>query len=116
MLKQGKKEAAELIAKLMRDSQANLAPKKIIDTYIKSGGKKNNKTYKALFDAYGTKTAELWLMGASTLAALWESAWAEGHGSSLKPVDLREYQPKELMPLYEDPDFLKSCYLQDIPL
>jgi len=78
------------------------------------GGKPNNTTYKALYDAYGNATAELWLMGSSTLAALWESAWHEGGGSTLPVGDLREYQPDELMALYQDPDFLKSYYLADI--
>ncbi len=83
---------------LMRNAQEKLPPKKIIDKYIAKGGKANNTTYKALYDAYGDATAELWLMGSSTLAALWESAWKEGAGSTLPvPGDLREYQPDELM-------------------
>jgi hypothetical protein len=53
-------------------------------------------------------------MGSSTLAALWESAWKEGSGGSIAAGDLREYGTEELMPLYQDPDFLKSYYLSEI--
>jgi hypothetical protein len=110
----GGQAAGQLMVDLMRNTQKKLPPKKIIDTYIASGGKKNNTTYKALYDAYGKVTAELWLMGSSTLAALWESAWKEGQGSTLPKKDLREYKTNELMPLYQDPKFLKSYYLADI--
>jgi hypothetical protein len=110
----GGQAAGQLVVDLMRNAQKKLPPKKIIDAYIDAGGKKNNTTYKALYDACGKLTAELWLMGASTLAALWESAWNEGNGSKLPKSGIREYQPDELMELYQDPGFLKSYYLADI--
>lgn len=64
----GGQAAGGLVVDLMGKTQAKLPPDKIIQTYIDAGGKPNKTTFKALDDACGDATAELWLMGASTLA------------------------------------------------
>lgn len=108
----GGKMAGQLTVDLMREAQNTLPPSTIIDTFINAGGKKNNAAYEALYNKCGTQTAQLWLRGAATLAALWESAWKEGGG--LPKTKIREYKPEEIKPIYEDPDFLKSYYLEEI--
>jgi hypothetical protein len=110
----GGQEAGQLVVQLMRNSQAKLPPDTIIQAYIDAGGKKNSATYKALFDSCGEQTGELWLMGAATLASLWESAWTEGKGNKIPAGELREYDAKDLIALYQDPEFLPSRYLSEI--
>jgi hypothetical protein len=69
-LMEGGANAGLRVVELMRQSQALIPPRKIIDTYIKAGGKKNNTTYAALYKACGDDTAQLWLNGAAVLASL----------------------------------------------
>ncbi|HZQ44647.1 MAG TPA: hypothetical protein VFA99_15445 [Acidobacteriaceae bacterium] len=112
----GGQAAGAMIVELMRQTQLALPPDKIIEAYIKAGGKPNLKTFMALFSTCGNETAKLWLMGASRLATLWESAWHEGGGNEIPKAKLVSCKTKDLQALYEDADFLPSRYLSQIGL
>jgi hypothetical protein len=111
---EGGANAGLCVVDLMRKSQQELPPNKIIETYIKAGGKKNNTTYAALFKACGDETAQLWLNGAAVLASLWDSAWSEATEVHIADIDIREYTEKEMQALYQSADFLPSYYLDEI--
>lgn len=112
-------DAAMCVMDLMHFCHEALPPETICDVYNKArtgSGKsatKNPAVLKALWDNCGDATIEVIAAGAVTLAAIWQSAWTASGAASNTAWLTKTYDgKKELLPIYEDKNFLRSVHLQ----
>ena len=96
----------------MRRTINRLEPLEIVNFFNNHPGRQR---LGAMWDEFGERTAECLIDGAMTLAAIWEGGGGGGCKSPAgvklpkKPFDGK----KQLMPLYDDRDFVPSFKLQD---
>jgi hypothetical protein len=93
----------------MDDVATKLPPKKIIDAYEASfqSGKPQSQ---ALWDDLRDDTGSVIGAGAVMLARIWDAAWKAGGGKG-NPGRL---DPDKIRQCYENPAFVKSCYIGEI--
>jgi hypothetical protein len=113
------RDAAMAAMELMSFCHQTLPPETICQVYNDarpSSGKsatKNAAVLKALWDNCGQATIEVIAAGAVTLAAVWEAAWTASGASSRTSWLTTTYDgPRDLMPIYENKNFLRSLHLQ----
>jgi hypothetical protein len=113
------RDAAMAAMDLMHFCHQTLPPETICQVYNDArpgAGKSATKSaavLKALWDNCGPATIEVIAAGAVTLAAIWEAAWkASGASSNATWLTTTYDGPKDLMPIYEDQNFLRSLHLQ----
>jgi len=111
-------DAAMAVMDLMNFCHQTLPPETICDVYNKAhpgGGKsatKNAAVLKALWDNCGDATIEVIAAGAVTLAAIWQAAWTlSGASSTVSWLGTTYDGGKDLLPIYENPKFLRSLHL-----
>lgn len=107
----GGKAAAETIIKMMGSIIQNiLSPEEIISVYNEtSKGRIDN-----MWNKLGTRTIDCVAAGSYNLALFWESAWAEGNGSTKFSEDqLVEIPRAQLKKLYNDKTKFPSYRLND---
>jgi len=102
-------DAALATLMLMDQVATILPPVDIIDAFEDSFEAEGSQT-QALWDALDDRTGQVIAAGAVTLARLWDAAWSFGNGGE----NPGEIDPAKLRQCYEDPDFVKSCYIDDI--
>ena len=110
------KAAALEIVKLMDRAATALPPSFLIDTYIHAGGKPNNTSYDALWDAAGDKTIGVLWDGARILASIWQAAWTLGGEDTIPKSDRVQRDRDALQKLYEDPTWVPSKTLDELEL
>jgi hypothetical protein len=103
------KEAAGAIVGLMRDTFKAVPPDTIIDAYNAAGQKP-----KAMWPALKQDTIAAFVRGTQNLAMLWESAWRQGGGDKIAPNKLGPIATDKLMSLYNDRNFVKSFWLDEM--
>lgn len=109
----GGQAAAVATVELMRRTIDRLDPLEIVNFFNHHPGRGR---LDKMWDEFGERTSECLVDGAMTLAAIWEGAWKRGskNPASVKlpknPFDGK----KQLMPLYNDRNFVPSFKLQDI--
>ncbi len=111
-------DAAMAVMDLMNFCHQALPPETICSVYNKArpgSGKSattNLAVLKALWDNCGDATIEVIAAGAVTLAAIWQAAWTASGASSSTSWLTRIYDgTKDLMPIYENDEFLRSLHL-----
>jgi hypothetical protein len=104
----GGHEAAVRTVELMRETYATLPPLDIIEVYRASAGPK------AMWNPLKDRTVKCFLKGSQNLAILWESAWKEGNGSKVPNSKLVQVDTGTLKDLYNDRDFAKAMWLDDM--
>lgn len=105
------KEAAIEVVKLMAESQDQIPPSEIVDTYLE------DKSSSALWAALGKRTVLRIAASSKLLARLWTSAWeAGGDDADVPQEDLGDVGQKALSDLYRDdnPEFLPSMTLREL--
>ena len=105
--------AAVAVVNLMQQTFATIAPKDIIDAYVKTEGRGPSQRADALWQPFGEDTIKVMADGAVCLAQLWDSAWREGGGDNTIR-DLGEIDQSTLEMLYQNPQFLPSKTLDQI--
>ena len=105
--------AAVAVVNLMQQTFATIAPKDIIDAYVKPEGQGPSQRADALWQPFGEDTIKVMADGAICLAQLWDSAWKEGGGDNTIR-DLGEIDQSTLEMLYQNPQFLPSKTLDQI--
>ncbi len=106
--------AAAAVVELMGRTLAAIPPRGIVRAYTEVKGQTPKRAAERLWQEFGDKTAHVMSDGAACLAALWESAWKEGHRAAARHKPPAEVSEDELERLYQDPDFLPSKSLGDI--
>jgi hypothetical protein len=106
------RQAAEKVVKLMRNTFQTIDPADIVQAW-NEGADSHGSRSKAFWAKFGKKTIQVMQDGTHLLAVLWESAWKDGGGEAkVKSTDaLTEKRAKEI---YEDRDFVPSCYINEI--
>lgn len=112
------RDAAKAAMDLMVFAQNTLAPETICDVYTEARPGEHRSDTKApavldaLWEKCGKQTVEVIAAGAVTLAALWAAAW-ELSGASDDSAWLTTVfdGAKDLMPIYEAKEFLRSLHL-----
>ena len=112
------RDAAMAVMELMNFCHEALPPTTICHVYNDArpgSGKsatKNPTVLKALWDNCGQATIEVIAAGAVTLAAIWQAAWSvSGASSGTNWLTKRYDGTTDLMPVYEDKEFLRSLHL-----
>lgn len=112
------REAAMAVMELMQFAQATLAPTTICKVYndarpgTHTSATKDPAVLKALWDNCGQATIEVIAAGAVTLGAIWQAAWTLSGASSGTTWLSKTFDgTNELMPVYEDLEFLRSLHL-----
>jgi hypothetical protein len=112
------RDAAMAVMDLMNFCQQALPPETICNVYNEArpgaskSATKNPAVLKALWDNCGEATIEVIAAGAVTLAAIWEAAWTVSGASSGAAWLTTTYDgDKDLRPIYEDKNFLRSLHL-----
>jgi hypothetical protein len=112
-------DAAMAVMDLMNFCHQTLPPETICEVYNQSrpgtgkSATKNPEVLKALWDNCGEATIEVIAAGAVTLAAIWQAAWtASGASSNAGWLSTVFDGTKDLMPVYEDKNFLRSLHMQ----
>jgi hypothetical protein len=108
------KDAAKRLIEMMKNCQQLLAPEDICKNYnqhhhgaAKRGG--DPVAAKALFQAFGSATADCIALGIRMLASLWTSAYKAGHGKKAMLTKVADHQLRDLY--IDDPDFIHSYNL-----
>lgn len=118
----GARDAAKAAMDLMIFAQTTLPPATICQTYDDAhpgGGKRASKAavVEALWNACGAQTVEVIAAGAVTLGALWTAAWHLSGASDDSGWLTTVFDgTKDLMPIYENKDFLRSLHLKYLGL
>jgi hypothetical protein len=112
------RDAAKAAMDLMIFAQKMLPPETICQIYndARPGGGKGVTNAPAVLDALwencGEQTIEVIAAGAVTLGAIWAAAWKLSGASEGSTWLTKVYDgAKDLMPIYEDKDFLRSLHL-----
>lgn len=109
----GGRKAAAMCIRLMSTTFAHTPPRTLCKAFADAGGKAAGKAAAdALWKKYKKKTIANMSAGAATLAALWESAWAEGKGKA--PAAPTAFDESALRTLYLRKTFLQSYTLDKI--
>ncbi len=109
------KDVAKATLQLMERTAARIDPRKLVQTFVDAGEKKNLATYTALWNAWGDDTVKAMADGARVLAFVWESAWNVGNGDSLEESRLGAASFEDLRRLYvSDETFVPSLDLDHI--
>lgn len=103
------RDAALATLTLMDDVATKLSPKKIIDTYEASFQSSKPRS-QAIWDELHVETGRVIAAGAVMLARLWDAAWKAGSGNG-NPGRL---DPDKVRQCYENPAFVKSCYIGNV--
>ncbi len=113
------RDAAKAAMDLMIFAQETLPPETICQTYndARPGGGKNPTKAAPVLDALwkkcGPQTIEVIAAGAVTLGAIWAAAWTLSGASDESAWLTTVFDgPNDLMPVYEDKDFLPSLHLK----
>lgn len=110
--------AGYAVVELMRETHLNLEPGDIVKAYKKyKKANKNDRMSELLWEDFGQQTIECIARGCAYQAAIWEAAWELGGGKvadySDEDFDSDTFK-KSLKKLYENPEELKSYYLDQI--
>jgi len=111
-LVEGGQACAVAVVGLMESTFDKITPMDIVNAFIAVEDQKPAARAAALWEQFGTATAEVMARGSLCLASLWDSAWAEGGKTKIK--SLMAIDEKKLAKLYQDPDFLPSMTLNQI--
>jgi hypothetical protein len=107
----GGHEAAQSVIRLMRTAIKKLPPLDIINAF---NGADVGQRLDDMWDALGKRTVACMAAGSLRMAALWASAWREGHGTTkIAAAKLVAVDRKTLKHLYDDKEFLPAFRLQD---
>jgi len=106
------RDAGMAIFKLMCQSQDELKPEDILDTF-QENGRQSSK----LWDAYQKETINVMTRGAVYMARIWEAAWDQADGETkihnTGSLDARKAEIKKLYEHHPD-DFIPSFTIQQI--
>jgi hypothetical protein len=105
--------AAVAVVELMQKTFDAIAPKKIIDEFVKVQDEKPAARADAMWESLGEDTISVMADGCICLAQLWDSAWQEGNGD-LTINSLGAIDETVLEHLYQNRDFLPSHTLDTI--
>ncbi|HEY7246758.1 MAG TPA: hypothetical protein VH678_23030 [Xanthobacteraceae bacterium] len=105
--------AAVAVVDLMQKTFQAIAPKAIIDKFVKVQDQKPAARADAMWKVLGQDTLEVMADGCMCLAQLWDSAWAEGNGDA-RIQAVGSIEQAALEELYQSPDFLPSHTLDTI--
>jgi hypothetical protein len=112
-------DAAKAVMDLMSFCHQTLPPETICNVYNQArpgtgkSASKNPAVLKALWDNCGEATIEVIAAGAVTLAAIWQAVWTIAKAKDTTPWLAKVYDgTTNLMPVYEQKDFLPSLHLQ----
>lgn len=113
------RDAAKATMDLMIFAQTTLPPETICQTYnqARPGGATHATTdpavLSALWNKCGDQTTEVIAAGAVTLGAIWAAAWKLSGASNDSDWLTTVFDgTQDLMPIYEDQDFLRSLHLR----
>jgi hypothetical protein len=121
--------AARAVLQLMHDVVAFLPPLEIVDFYESAwsryghGGAEavpasdlTSAITSAMWSELGDRTIDAMVLGCSTLALVWDSAWAAGGGPDLptEAIPQETIDPDVLRELYTNPDFAPSRQIDQI--
>jgi hypothetical protein len=105
--------AAVAVVGLMQTTFKAIAPKEIIDEFVKVQDQKPAARADAMWEALGDDTIKVMADGCICLAQLWDSAWQEGNGDARIDA-LETIEQATLEALYQSRDFLPSYTLDQI--
>jgi hypothetical protein len=109
---EGGARAADAAVSLMERALALLPPTTVIEVFdqVRGRGQVAN-----MWAKLKEPTATLLVDGATTLAAIWESAWSEGQGALARTARL-EIEKRRLVDLYRDHTFIEAAWLKNLLL
>jgi hypothetical protein len=105
-------QAGYAVLDLMRQTQLELPPKTIIETFI-SAKKDQLDVSEELFKAHKDATVNCLARGILCLSTVWDAAWTKAKGDT-KLTDKSKVDPNKLIALYIDPKNLPSRHLDTI--
>ncbi|MBA3914326.1 MAG: hypothetical protein H0X25_10860, partial [Acidobacteriales bacterium] len=113
------RDAAMTIMDLMNFCHTVLPPEKICEVYnqarpgLHKSATKSSQVLDALWAQCGQETIEVIAAGAVTLAAVWQAAYsASGQSDTAGWLSETFDGTRDLMPIYEEQDFLRSLHLE----
>ena len=115
-------DAAVAVVRLMDRTAKTIKPAALVAVFAQTqvgkttvGPTVTQAVLKTLWDHVGAATVKVMADGTRTLAAIWEAAFAQGHGVSTIPTaSTKAVDPAVLQALYQDPDFVRSLDLDHI--
>jgi len=107
-------DAAKSVIALIAATQAEIAPRAIVDRWVELSGTKPKAKAQAMWETFGDDTITCMARGTRYLTKLWQAAWTLGDGdTNLKPNTAIKKQ--DLIDLYNDPDVVPSIPLNQYP-
>ncbi|WP_371763451.1 hypothetical protein [Massilia sp.] len=108
-------DASVAVIELIAQTRATLAPQAIIDKWMSLQALRSRQARaQAMWEAFGDATVICMARGTRLLAALWESAWANGNGEK-NITDVTPVPQEDLMKQYLNPDVVPSVHLDNYP-
>jgi hypothetical protein len=107
-------DAAKAVIALIHATQDEIAPRAIVNKWVKLKGKPKKDKAVAMWEEFGDETTTCMARGTRYLAKLWQSAWDAGDGDTNIGAGSARSE-KEIMALYENPDVVPSLGLDQYP-
>jgi hypothetical protein len=109
-------DAAKAVIALIEATQSEIAPKTIVDEWVKlkKQGKSKNDKAVAMWEMFGDDTITCMARGTRYLAKIWQAAWDAGDGDSSIGEGGRRKEGN-IMDIYNDPDKIPSIPLDHYP-
>ena len=107
-------DAAQAVIALIHATQAEIAPRAIVNKWVKLNGKPAKDKSAAMWQAFGDDTITCMARGTRYLAKIWQAAWKLGDGDSNIGAG-RVAKESELMDLYNNPAIVPSLSLNQYP-
>lgn len=108
------RSAARATLALMNEVAGILPPRTICASFENHGGSDRVSTLDGMWDELGNQTVDVLLAGATTLATIWDSAWALGGGAEITGDALGTIDDDAVRDRYIDANFVPSCTLDEI--
>jgi hypothetical protein len=107
-------DAAKAVITLIRATQAEIAPRAIVNKWVKLNGKSKADKAAEMWEAFGDDTITCMARGTRYLAKIWQSAWERGNGDANIGAGATAAEG-EIMKLYNNPDVVPSLALNEYP-
>jgi len=107
-------DASKAIISLIKKTQENIAPRDIVDAWVKILKEPKSARAPAMWELFGDRTVTVMARGTRYLAALWQAAWTLGGGD--EEIDERhKTTPQKMMDLYNNQNVVPSVPLDHYP-
>jgi hypothetical protein len=107
-------EASKRVIELIAKTQAQIAPRDIVDKWVELKGQSRADKAAAMWREFGARTVSCMARGTRYLAAIWQAAWTQGEGDDLAGFN-QKIDEARIMAIYNDASKMPSIALDRYP-